>query len=69
MNKRLNLSKVTHPDRKMSYDEWVNHFKFGRLYVEPPRLFQGNHFNTEVYTRRNRIRIFSGIIKFLNKIS
>ena len=69
MNKKLNVSKVTHPDRRMSYGEWVNHFNFGRLYVEPPKLFDGNHFNTEVYTRRTGIRIFSGIIKFLNKIS
>ena len=69
MNKRLKLSKVTYPDNKISYDEWKQRFNVGCLYSPPPKLFEGNCFNTEVYTRKTGSRIFSGILKFLNKLS
>lgn len=69
MNKKLKLSKVTYPDKRISYDEWKNQFGVGCLYNPPPKLFEGNHFNTEVYSRKKGSRIFSGILKFLNKLS
>ena len=68
MNKKLNVSKVTHPDKRITYDEWKNQFSVGCLYNPPPKLFEGNCFNTEAYTRKTGLRIFSGIIKILNKI-
>ena len=69
MSKKLKLSKVTYPDKRISYNEWKNKFGVGSLYSPPPKLFEGNYFNTEVYTRKTGSRIFSGILKFLNKLS
>jgi hypothetical protein len=68
MNKKLKVSKVTHPEGRMDYHEWVEHYKFGKLYVEPPQLFQNNHYEPVRMPSTGAARIFSGIFKFLNKI-
>ena len=57
------------PKEQPPYQQWIEEFKFGSQYVKQPKLFEGNHFNTEVYDSRKTSRLFSGIVKFLNRLS
>lgn len=66
----MNKEKVActaKPEDQPNYQQWIEEFKFGSQYMERPRLFEGNHFNTEVYGSRKTSRLFSGILNILKK--
>jgi len=67
MNKEK-VASVAMPKDRPPYQQWIEEFKFGSQYVKKPKLFEGNYFNTEVFKSRKTSRLFSGIVKFLNKI-
>lgn len=62
----LKVSKVVHPVDRPSQDRWMKELNVSTGYVKPVNYYQGNEFDTRVFTghRINR-GISSGIFKLL----
>lgn len=40
------VMKVTQPENPLSYNEWVEKYRFGQAYIKPTQYFAGNEFDT-----------------------
>lgn len=49
--KKMNVSKITHPDNPLSYNEWVEKYNFGRSYIAPTPYFLGNELDMRKFNR------------------
>ena len=55
MQTKERVSKVTLPEQPLSYNEWVEKYRFGKGYTAPTPYFGGNEFDTRKFGRKSSI--------------